>query len=146
MEINTKYSNGDKVWLIRQTSKNEWVLCTFCGGIGKVSGLDGREGSCPECYGRKGKSKYIKQEWQVVEHLTIGQAGVKIRGKSEGVWGHSEFSNMGPQEYEREEEYMCIETGIGSGNVYKVDLLYPLESLAQIECDRRNKEEDNTPT
>jgi len=51
-----------------------------------------------------------------VKPLTIGLVRVEIIDSS-GVSANSLFDNYKAQK-ERKEEYMCIETGIASGNVY----------------------------
>lgn len=50
-----------------------------------------------------------------VEHLTIGQVRVEVT-ESPGT-GDTIFDNYKPQSGYKE-QYMCVETGIGSGNVY----------------------------
>lgn len=53
------------------------------------------------------------------QQLTIGRVEV-VDTSSPGIPGESTFSNYGPQR-SYEERYMCIGTGIGSGNVYTVN-------------------------
>jgi len=51
--------------------------------------------------------------------LTIGQVSVTVID-SPGTDGGAMFTNYQPQQ-SREERYMCVETGIGSGTVYTLD-------------------------
>ena len=51
--------------------------------------------------------------------LTIGQVSVTVID-SPGTGGGAMFSNYKPQQG-REERYMCVESGIGSGTVYTLD-------------------------
>lgn len=95
MEITTKYSCGDKVWVY----------------------LD------------------------YAQTLTIGQVRVK-HTESAGVDGGYvepnlavQFDNYKPQS-DREEEYMCVETGIGSGSVWRLDRLFDSKE----ECEVANAE------
>ena len=52
--------------------------------------------------------------------LTIGQVSVTVID-SPGASSTSLFSNYRPQQ-SREERYMCVESGIGSGTVYTLDV------------------------
>lgn len=140
MRIDTKYNMFDKVWLIQSQKKKTWIECSFCGGKGHIYGQDNSNRECPKCYGRCGKHEYGENHWQVIQSLTIGMIRAEIIGEDPiGTPGHEEFSNYGPQKYRYTEEYMCKETGIRSGSVYKVGLLWPSKEEAQKECDRRNK-------
>ena len=132
MNIETKYSIGDKVWKINQAMPKVWLPCTFCEGHEKpqsaladpteIVGLDGNKRRCPECIGLGGHHARHKLAWAVVDELTIGQVGYRSSSK------------------ETEESYMCVETGVGGGTIHYVDTLYPTKKEAQAECDRRNKE------
>ena len=140
MNIETKYANGDVVFAIGNYPVKKWQSCGFCPGTGKIVGNDGNERFCPECYGRMGKYIYEPQQWQVNHMiLTIGQVRITITD-SPGQEGETVFDNF-KEQHGREESYMCIETGIGSGSVHRADTLYPSIEAAQTECDRRNAEE-----
>jgi hypothetical protein len=66
-----------------------------------------------------------------VRLATIGQVRISITD-SPGIEGEELFSNYMPQK-EREERYMCIETGIGSGQVWEEGKgLFRTEELAKI--------------
>lgn len=138
MDITTKYSNGDKIWTIGQTSRTEWIECSFCVGKCRVNGFDGNTAPCPKCYGKGGENSYIGKEWEIMEPLTIGQVRMSITGESRGVAGKEHYSNLGPQKYSECEEYMCNETGIYTGSVYEVNKLYATIEEAQVECDKLN--------
>ena len=123
--ITTKYSLGDVVYLIRRNRREDWESCGFCAAEGMITGADGKKKSCPECWGKKGKTTYHEMLWAVISvpdggRLTIGQYG---------------FTKSRRQE---EERYMAQETGIGSGSLYYVADLWPSLEEAQAECDRRN--------
>ena len=51
--------------------------------------------------------------------MTVGQVHVVVTD-SPGIDDHREYANYSAQE-SRAEEYMCVETGIGSGQVYRLD-------------------------
>lgn len=69
------------------------------------------------------------------QHLTIGKVNIEITD-SPGVPGESRFSNYGPQNG-RKEQYMCVETGVGSGSLYTLG-----ERIfgTQEECEQANAE------
>lgn len=61
MEIKTKFSNGDKVWIIQ---KDNYVYedCNICENTGAVK-IKGEEFLCPQCQGER--KKINKVYWQV---------------------------------------------------------------------------------
>lgn len=77
--------------------------------------------------------------WAFVEghsmELTIGRVRVEVTD-SPGIPGESFFSNYRPQK-EYVEQYMCVETGVGSGSVYTLGehIFHTKE-----ECDKANAE------
>lgn len=142
MIIETKYSMFDKVWHIGFTPIKKWVQCEFCDGSGNIFGKNNKGRSCPECHGYGGHDKLGQKKWQVKGKFTIGQIRAEITGEDPiGTPEHEMFSNFGPQKFAYRETYMCKETGIRSGNIYEVDRLWPSKEEAQIECDKRNKDQ-----
>ena len=140
MQITTKFEFGDKVFLIRNTSKPLWIPCKFCAATGFITGADDSKRSCIECHGSCGRNKFIQQGWHIADQrLTIGQVQINIIGEDPVGGGDPIFTNMGPQKYKREETYFCKETGIGSGSYYHVEDLFGYRDNAAIECERRNK-------
>ena len=140
MKFESKYYFGDVVYHIWQKATQTWETCPFCGGEKKTTGKDGSEHLCPKCYGRAGQYILGKQEWQVVETLTIAEIRIKARAEDPvGIDPGTIFANYGPQKGLYEEEYMCKETGVGSGSVYDVSTLFPSKDEAQAQCDRRNR-------
>ena len=134
MDIQTKYNLDQKVISIREEKTKVWERCTFCEGTSEptsmlaraeITGRDGKIIRCPICKGDGGEWKYAGTKWVVGHDLTIGQIEVRIH--------KLEF-----QEKEREEKYMCIETGIGGGRMWPVDNLFPTEKAALAECAIRN--------
>jgi hypothetical protein len=67
--------------------------------------------------------------------VTIGQVRVTITD-SPGLDGESTFSNYGPQKG-REEQYMCVETGVNCGQLYT-----PGKNIfaTEEECEQANAE------
>lgn len=128
MHIETKFSNGDKVFYATTHSAYKALPCTECNETGRLQ-IQGKAMTvaCQECSGRGHRPSYS----EIVAHaepLTIGRVGVEITD-SPGLEGESMFSNYGPQQ-ERREHYMCLETGVGSGSVYNAEDLFATEAEA----------------
>jgi len=141
MKIETKFNLGQKVYHVGYKCLEKWIDCAFCGATGMVVGANQEKCSCPKCGGRKGRSIREKQAWSIDAILTLGEVRAHYRSKQGGIPGKEIFSNMGPQAELYEEKYMAVETGIGSGSVYKGTDLFAAKEEAQTECDRRNKED-----
>ena len=121
MKLESRFEMGQVVYYISRGRKKMEVECGFCGGAGRIDGLDGQESSCPKCHRRGYNIEYQKLAWNVRDpHFTIGQIRVQA--------GHNP-----------EERYMCHETGIGSGTLYDGDNMFATREEAQAECDLRNK-------
>ena len=142
MKIETKFSNGDKVWHIWDEREKKFITCSFCQGSGHIVGKDGKERICPECYGKGGQYEYFAMKWQVQTLLTIGQVRAEVTGEWEGSNdpGGIEWENYKARPHSYEEQYMCRETGIRSGTLYDGNNLFATKEEAQAECDKRNVE------
>lgn len=136
MKITTQFDLGQKVWAIYSGRKEYTELCAFCDGHGRITGADGTRGSCPKCFGRGGKTGWHEQAWHVDRELTVGQVRVAVTD-SPGRDDEEVFDNFKAQTG-RDEEYMCVETGVGSGTVWKAAMLFATHYEAQAECDQRN--------
>lgn len=127
MKIETKFSNGDRVWWAHTIRGSIGETdCEECGGRGSLA-VEGKSYrmQCPNgC--RFGKFP-VYGPVPLAREMTIGQVRVSITD-SPGD-GDSVFSNYGPQ-HGREEQYMCIESGIGSGSLYYADDLFATEAEA----------------
>ena len=137
MEIETKFNINDKVWKINNRQIQVSIACSFCGGTGRIKGADESDRSCPECYGRQVNHRWEDKGWTICQEnpqVTIGQ----VRCKFTGEWNGSSdlWSNYGAQKEKYEEQYMCHETGIGSGTLHCASRLFATEKEAQAECDR----------
>ena len=129
MDIQTTFNLGQKVHSIKEESTKVWARCGFCMGSDgpisildrtEVTGLDGETRTCPACHGRGGEQKHIGKIWVLGDLLNIGQVEVRI-SKTKTI-----------------ENYMCRETGIGSGRVWGLDKLFPTSKAALAECNIRN--------
>jgi len=127
MKFESKFSCGDKVFRYERRNKDKRENCPKCGGKGKLICCDESEQWCYYCHS---SGHIVLKRWYeyfVCDNLlTIGQ----IRFQYTDCCG----------EKNTKEEYMCIETGVGSGTIYSVDRLFTTKEEAQLECDRLNKE------
>lgn len=137
MNIKTKYKLNQKVWIINQKRRKEWILCDACNGIGNIILRNKEVYSCPICYNRKGEYKYFEERWEVEGELTLG----KVEASLQNIVPDGMFDNRGHYETGRtikECRYMAYETGVGSGTCYYEEKLFPTLESAQTECDKRN--------
>lgn len=115
MIITSKYNIGDTVLTGHVESTSYWETCPECDGKGhhKVEGKDLtlKCGTCNKGYQYENPGKVKNWKWTpVVETLTIGQ----VRGK---------VTKGEPDEI----DYMCEETGVGSGAVWAENRLWKVE-------------------
>lgn len=132
--IETKYSIGDVVWHASTSTERKQHPCPDCNGTRKWKAISpaGNEYdfTCPRCTARYQSNDVLSLDYSVsvgaVRKLTIGS----VRHDSHKFGGGSET------------QYMCAETGVGSGNVYDEDRLFPSEeearAAAQVMADKAN--------
>ena len=93
MQITTKFSPGDTVWLIVDDRELVFVTCAFCAGEGNIKGANQQSVLCPECYGKTGKTEYRDTKWLLrLEAMTVGRVEVRITD-SPGVVGEELYTN-----------------------------------------------------
>ena len=137
MKIETKFDIGDEVIRIDRSPEEKWVECETCNGTSRLDLVNGGTVRCTNNCHMGQVKQHLKPIWSVVDMiLTVGQVRYK-HTDSRGLIEESAFDNYSPQ-HNTEEEYMCVETGIGCGSAWKVDMLFKTEQEAQFECDRRN--------
>jgi hypothetical protein len=83
-----------------------------------------------------GMFNWPSKNYMVGGPLTIGQVRKEVTF-SPGIEGKSMFSNYAPQSGD-EEQYMCVETGIGSGTLHNADKLFRTKEEAETEASRLN--------
>lgn len=76
-----------------------------------------------------GDTVYVAYPDRATFPLIIGQVRKSVTD-SPGRDGEKMFSNFLPQKKEIE-EYMCVQTGIGSGNVYPLERVFSTPEEAQ---------------
>jgi len=68
--------------------------------------------------------------------MTVGRVRVEITD-SPGVEGETMFDNYKPQSG-REETYMCVETGIGTGTIHSDYELFATREESEAHCKKTN--------
>jgi hypothetical protein len=133
MNIKTKFSLGDRVFIIQKQGKKEWIPCAACKGKGGVV-VEYTQFTCTSCWGKNGRYGWSFEEWAVVYRNTeVGK--VSIEKYSE------EYYQQNPAYRDKEIKYMVTATGIGSGSIwYEQDIFKTLKE-AEEECNKRNEEE-----
>lgn len=120
--LTTKYSVGDKVFLATTTTTRKQRPCPDCLGSRKWKAVaaSGREYefTCPRCSNGYRSYNDISLDYtEIAPHvrpLTIGSVRVDTASSDRPV------------------EYMCVETGIGSGNLYRESEMFSDEASALI--------------
>jgi hypothetical protein len=130
MHIVTRFDLGDTVWKSWNGTESYWAPCAFCDATGQISSADGNTiRPCPECYGGKGKKEWRPKAWLVLGPYTVGRVTVEITRREVALDFRVD---------DREERYMCVETGIGSGALHSGNDLFSTEDDARAACDTRN--------
>lgn len=122
--IETKYSIGDTVWWASTTTVKKQHPCPDCNGSREWKAISpaGEEYAftCPRCAARYQSNDALSLDYQAytatVRQLTIGS----IR------------HNTCPGSYDHGTQYMCVETGVGGGQVYDEAKLFPTQAEAEI--------------
>jgi len=133
--IKTKYSIGDVVWHASTHTERKSHPCPDCKGsnIWTAFSPAGSEYTlaCPRC-----SASYISDRDISLEYSSFEPTARKLTIGSIRFDSHSDTTN----------EYMCVETGVGSGNVYKETSLFGTEQealeAAKIEASKQNQNID----
>ena len=82
------------------------------------------------------QKEYPTDSWLVIGPLTIGQVRVKVTD-SPGIKCEDTFGNF-MEQHGTEEQYMCVETGIGSGTIHYGERLFSSKAEAKQAANNRN--------
>lgn len=121
MEITTKYNLGDIVYPIWKSEINEKLTCRACAGTGKVILLDNNVYKCPNCNG----------------HVVYNVTGFRWEPRVECIMVDDIFISTSS---ELDENYIMYQS-ISSEYYYESECFSDRKS-AQLECDKRNKEQN----
>lgn len=131
--ITTKFSIGDVIYKAWTTTVQKQHPCPDCKGARKWKAISPAGGeyefSCPRCsasfHSDRDLSLAYSEFAPFVEKLTIGS----IRYDSSS---------------DRQTEYMCRETGVGSGTIHSESDLFPTEDEAMRAADIKAKLQNST--
>lgn len=126
MTYTSKFDIGQEVWLVRNERFQRIVKCSACGHSGKIV-INGEELICPKCSGRSAHAQYVGQKHYVYDHSQVGKIEIEDHP-----------SRYGKETPNPRVKYMVFATGVGSGQVWDEEDLFPTEAEAQACCDRRN--------
>ncbi len=125
MKIETKFDLGQAVWLVKKLQHTTYIPCPGCAGHGDILLVDRTTGRCPKCYGRKTRIDVAHAAWHVTGPMTIGNVRVSL---------------FGVQSTEDERRYMCHETGVGSGTLWREPDLFATREEAEAEAGKRREQ------
>jgi len=80
---------------------------------------------------------YQTDSWHRIGPMVIGQVRVEITD-SPGIEGEEVFDNYMAQKGKKE-QYMCVETGIGTGTIHYSDDLFTSKEEAKAEAAKREE-------
>lgn len=126
-----KFNLGQEVFYVKEYSQYEYKPCELCKGTGSLHILEEphKTVSCHGCRESRRRPYKKRKTWQVNEQsLNIGQCRCEINDKDKNQWADRAIK----------EEYMCAETGVGSGQIHKVEELFATKEQAQAFCDEQN--------
>jgi anaerobic selenocysteine-containing dehydrogenase len=146
MLLNTKFSLGERVYIIGTTSETTKINCPFCAGKGKieVTSTDGAVTkiiSCPICYGQGITTHYAPPQYNIIR--SAGLVPPFTIGRVTAEWTATAQDLASPPL--KKTQYMCYETGVGSGTCWAEEDLFRTEEEAQKECTKRNARTDIAP-
>jgi len=120
MILTSKYNIGDVIYEIASRSHRMDVECPECNG--KSANTSESWAKCQKCNNAGTVVKYSPRVWTPTQCvLTVGMIKCEVG-------------------YKDKVEYMCNETGIGSGRLYNEEEIYSSMNDAIAECYKRNKE------
>jgi hypothetical protein len=128
MKYETKYSIGDMVWGLGSDYTCKIIECVTCQGVGTVN-IGEEKFMCPKCEGTSAHPQYAGHKAFIRTEGSVGKVDIQHQPLSE--WSSK-------KDKELRISYMLSSTGVGSGQVWDEDDLFPSRELAQAECNRRN--------
>lgn len=109
--VTTRFGLGDVVFYLRHELVARHAACGACSGTGAILLPQTQRGyvGCPDCggYAHQGPLIDTVDAYDITGPLTVGEVRVVVN--NDGALTES---------------YMCVETGVGSGTVYKSDRLF----------------------
>jgi len=126
MEIKTKLSIGDDIFVIQENIKTVKKVCEVCNGEKNIILYD-KKYECPECRGHGIKIEYGSRSWMVAE--------TKYTSKKDKI------KRIDIEVTEAKIKTAYFPWGTSGNYFYEEDCFVTLKE-AQAECERRNKEDN----
>lgn len=126
-----KFNLGQEVFSVHERSEYQYKPCELCKGTGQLHYLEEPHKTigCHGCRESRNRPYKKRSLWHVGgKSLNIGQCRLEINDKDKNQRADQAIK----------EEYMCEETGVGSGQIHKVEKLFATKELAQAFCDEQN--------
>jgi len=123
MKFETKFDNGQEVWIVQDNKHYQIIRCITCDSKGKIF-LKEQEFICPGCDGRSSRRNYAGSKYCVSQHGRVGKVSIE----NQTIGYDPKFIIT----------YMIDSTGVGSGNVYEEARLFASKAEAQLYCDQHN--------
>jgi hypothetical protein len=136
MNIITKFDLGQTVWGIENKHVEAYPVCLTCEGTGHYTLKDGKQRNCPECYGRGTLHEWRGTQWAPIRPGVIGCIEIAVYQKV----------SKGRDQFDDKFCYMLDITGVGSGQLWYENTLFPSLEDAEARCLDLNtqKEEDGS--
>jgi len=133
MEIKTKLSIGDSMFIITKTEYNKPIVCDACGGDGfiKLRNLD--EIECPKCYGKTYLENKGIESWKIFDDRRP-DSFLHVCGRLVGKIDIEVSKDGRKKELDIKIKY----TPKGICNYFYETEVFKTEEAALIECNKRN--------
>lgn len=131
MQLETKYDIGQELWGTREEPAYRIVACKACSNTGKVL-INNEQFVCPKCKGAAAHPQYAGHKRFVWGSGRVGQVRFELTsGESFYRWHSAQEKNLKIQ-------YMLDSTGIGSGQLWDEEWLFPSRESAEQDCADKN--------
>jgi hypothetical protein len=136
MNIQTKFSVGDKVFRIERDTVTTTIKCGVCNDTKQIEIKD-EKFICPKC--ARGSSRWQERWYVFNEKTTIGKITVEVVLKTQHSYNYFDEDEIETDTTVTKETYMLAATGIGSGTCWPHSLLFLTLEEAQKEVDKLNE-------
>jgi len=126
MNIKTKLSIGDNIFIIWRNTNTVYEACSVCNGSTKVV-INNKNYECPECYGNGNKTIYEPQCWRLANSDNLPVPTSKVR-------------KINIEIIKKKIDITYYPWGESGNYFYEKDCFATLKE-AENECIKRNKED-----